>query len=89
MWTLTSRRHLDGLEQHRDALSPANAGRTDGACGVAASDLVGEVGNDARAAGTNGVAQRDGAAVHVGAATIEVESLLYGEVLRRKRFIHL
>ena len=72
------------LEEHGDALPPADAGAPDGVLLALPNELVGEVREDASSRGAERVAQGDGAAVGVGDGAVEAELLLAGEVLGRE-----
>src|SRR3954469_396909 len=69
------------LDDHRDALSAADAGGGQAVGGLAPAQLVDEGEQQARAGRRQGMAERDRAAVHVGARTVEAQLLLHRQVL--------
>src|SRR5947208_209972 len=80
-------RHV--LDDDGDALAAADAGRAEPEAAAAATQLVEEVRGDARARGAQRVAERDGAAVDVGALAVEAQLTLDGDVLRGEGLVDL
>src|SRR6266498_990059 len=78
---IARKERLQRLEHHRDALATADAGGADAVTGAAPAQLVHEVHRDARAARRERMAERDGAAVDVGAVARKLELLQDGEHL--------
>ena len=79
----------EGLDDHRDALAAADAGGAEPVAAAAAAELMQQVQGDAGAAGAERVAERDGAAVHVGPLAVEAQLLLDRQVLRREGLVDL
>src|SRR5438094_9490961 len=79
----------EGFHDHRRPLTAPDA------CGAKAETLapapqgVEQVDGDARAGRSERVADRDGTAVHGGLGAVEPQLLFDGEVLRRKRRVHI
>src|SRR2546427_3387354 len=79
----------EGFHDHRRSLAASNAGGAQAETLPRAPAGGGQVDRDARAGCRERVADRDGTAVHVGLGAVEPQFLLDGEVLRRKRLVHL
>src|SRR5438132_486997 len=79
----------EGFHDHRRSLAASNAGGAQAETLPPAPQGVQQVDGDARAGCSELVADRDGTAVHVGLGAVEPQFLLDGEVLRRKRLVHL
>src|SRR2546430_3257057 len=79
----------EGFHDHRRPLAASDAGGTQAETLPPAPQGVKQVDRDARAGRSERVANRDGTAVHVGLGAVEPQLLLDGEVLRRKRLVHL
>src|SRR6187402_431911 len=77
------------LDQERDALPAADAGRGQAVARPAAPQLVHQGQHQARARGAQRVAQADRAAVDVAALAIEPQLLLAGHVLGREGLVDL
>ena len=77
------------LDDDRDALPAADAGGAEPVAAAPASQRVQQVERDAGAARAERVAQRDRAAVHVGALAVEPQLLLHRQVLGRERLVDL
>ena len=80
---------LDALDAHRDAHAAADAKRGEALLGVAALHFVEQGGQDARARGSDGVADGDGAAVHVHLLKIPAQGLVHGAGLGCEGFVGL
>src|SRR5437764_2359609 len=81
-----------GRERFHDYRCPLAASDAGGAQAEAlppAPQGVKQVDGDARAGRGERVADRDGTAVHIGLGAVEPQLLLDGEVLGRKRLVHL
>src|SRR5438034_65805 len=79
----------EGFHDHRRALAAADAGGAKPEPLLGATQRVKQVDRDACARGGEGMPDGDRAAVHVGLVAVQSELLLYGEILRRERFVHL
>src|SRR5262245_6049722 len=77
------------LDQDRDALAAADAGRGDAEALLAAPELQEERQDQARAGRAERVPERDRAAVDVDLVAVEAELLLDAEVLRREGLVDL
>src|SRR6266850_3875725 len=77
------------LDDHRDALATADAGRGQTVRAAAAAQLVHQGEEEARARGCQRMAEGDGPPVHVGALAVQAQLLLDGEVLARESLVHL
>src|SRR5262245_33067226 len=79
----------DALEDHRDALAAADAGRRAAELLAAHLEFADQRQQQARAGGAERMAERDRAAVDVALVAVELELLLATEVLRRERLVDL
>src|SRR2546430_2817446 len=79
----------EGFHDHRRPLAAPDASGAQSEPQLAPSQGVKQVDGDARAGRSERMADRDGAAVHVGLGAVEPQLLLDREVLRRKRLVHL
>src|SRR5262245_4033748 len=80
---------LHVLDQDRDALTAADAGRRDAAAQLLPAQLVHQRQDEAGAGGAERVAERDRPAVHVDLPAVELELLLAAQVLRRESLVDL
>src|SRR5437879_11955784 len=78
----------EAFHDHRRSLAATDAGRAQAETLVTPPQGVEQVDGDARAGRSQRVADRDGAAVHVGLGAIEPQLLLDREVLGRERLVH-
>src|SRR6266513_1058069 len=74
---------------HRRPLTASDAGGAQAETLAPAPQGVEQVDGDARAGRSERVTDRDGTAVHIGLGAVEPQLLLDGEVLGRKRLVHL
>ena len=80
-----SHRPSSSLDDHRDSLAAADARGGEAVARLAAPQLEHQGQQQPRAGGAQRMAERDGAAVDVGALAVEAELLLDREVLARRR----
>src|SRR5258706_8007034 len=88
---ITETGHTPSLpfHRHRDGVAAAEAKGDDAALRVAANHFVDQRREDAGAAGADGMAERNGAAVHVDARGIDAELAHHGDGLYREGLVQL
>src|SRR5689334_5878119 len=79
----------EGLDDHRGALSAADAGGAQAVAAAAPAQRVQQVRGNAGTARAEGMPERHGAAVDVGALAVQLELALDRQVLRRERLVDL
>ena len=77
------------LEDGGDPLADADAHRRQPKVAAPAAELVNERRHHSRARGAEGMAERDGAAIHIDGRRIEPELAHAGDRLRRERLVQL
>src|SRR6266478_5506902 len=82
-------RSLRRLEEQRDPLPTADAGRSDAAARTPPPHLVQQVRRDPRSGSGQRAPHRDGPPVDVGAIARQAQVLLHRQVLGRERLVHL
>lgn len=83
------RDNLASLDDDGDTLTTTDTGRADGVLALGALELMGQVGHNTGARGTERVSESNGTTVQVGLGAVQSENLLNSQVLGSKGLVDL